>query len=162
MNRAIPLLACAVLLSGCAVAGEPRPAGSDAPPPAAERVPADVPRPGPGTQPVAKPEPVVGEAPAELVAKMRADLLQRLAAAGIAEPPVVVSSEEVEWPDGGMGCGRPGEMHTMMIVPGYRVVFGVGPRRYAYHASRAGAFKYCAGVPLRVPPASGGRENPTT
>lgn len=172
MYRPITIVVLAVLLAACAVAAERTgpvpvppvppetgPADGPAVPPAEAR--AAEPPPAADTEPVPPPRPVTGEAPAALIAQMRADLEKRLAAAGIREAPVVVSSEEVEWPDGGMGCGRPGEMYTMMIIPGYRVVFGVGSRRYAYHASRAGAFKYCDSA-LRLPPPSAGRGNPTT
>lgn len=174
MNSRFTILAAAALLVGCAAAAErTEPVGvsgerTEPVPVREERPPVDGPAaaptdavPAPRTEPVPRPQPVTGEVPAALVAQMRADLEKRLAAAGVEGTPTVVSSEEVEWPDGGMGCGRPGEMYTMMIIPGYRVVFGVGARRYAYHASRAGAFKYCD-APLRLPPPSAGRGNPTT
>jgi hypothetical protein len=184
MKPRIAAALAALLLAGCAVSGE-RPPGETAPPanatdagrgstaaappgtstpPAMPTKPAsgavDAPPPAARTEPVPPPQPVTGEAPADLVAKMRADLVQRLAAEGIGDAPVVVTSEEVEWPDGSMGCGRPGQMYTMAIIPGYRVVFGVGPRRYAYHASRSGHFAYCAGA-VSAPPASAGRSNPS-
>lgn len=159
MRPTLSMAILAALLAGCAVAAERGPGAAESAP--GVDAAGDLPPPAARTEPVpAPPPPVTGEVPADLLAKMRADLEQRLATAGITDKPVVVSAEEVVWPDGGMGCGRPGEMYTMMTIPGYRVVFGVGPRRYAYHASRAGAFKYCDRG-ARLPPPSAGRTTPS-
>jgi hypothetical protein len=81
------------------------------------------------------------EVPAEVIDKLRADLVQqkRVNASAIK----VVSAESVIWPDGALGCGRPGEMVTQATVPGYRVELEAGGQRYAYHAAERGFFRLC-------------------
>ena len=56
---------------------------------------------------------------------------------------VVVSSEAVTWPDGGLGCPEPGVTYTMALVPGYRVFIRAGDELLDYHASRRGYLLYC-------------------
>lgn len=92
-------------------------------------------------------QPVAGEVPASVVENLRADLAkqQSVAAADVK----LVSAQGVIWPNGGLGCAKPGEMVTQALVPGYRVEFEVNGRRYAYHASERGYFRLCAGTPRR-------------
>jgi hypothetical protein len=97
---------------------------------------------------------VASAVPAELLAAARADLERRLAAEKTTGPVRVVLAEAVTWPDGAVGCPRPGMNYTMGLVPGYRVVFAVGTgaqeRRYAYHSGHRGPLAYCAtpGAPV--------------
>lgn len=99
-----------------------------------------------------------GAVPAHLLAAARADLEQRLAAERGTGPIRVLVAEAVTWPDGALGCPKPGVNYTMALVPGYRVVFGVGDgateRRYAYHSGRRGPLAYCAtpGAPAGAAP----------
>src|SRR3954453_14732157 len=59
------------------------------------------------------------EAPAELLDKIRAALAseQGVSAADVK----VISAESVNWPNGALGCPKPGRMYTQAIVPGYRI-----------------------------------------
>ena len=68
-----------------------------------------------------------------VVDQAKADLTQRLGvdAAEIS----VVSSEEVTWPDGSLGCPEPGMFYTQMLVNGNRTVLEVAGKQYAYHSS---------------------------
>jgi hypothetical protein len=97
---------------------------------------------------------VASAVPADLLAAARADLDRRLAAEKTTGPVRVVLAEAVTWPDGAIGCPRPGMNYTMALVPGYRVVFAVGAgaqeRRYAYHSGQRGPLAYCAnpGAPV--------------
>jgi hypothetical protein len=97
---------------------------------------------------------VASAVPADLLAAARADLDRRLAAEKATGPVRVVLAEAVTWPDGAIGCPRPGMNYTMALVPGYRVVFAVGAgaqeRRYAYHSGHRGPLAYCAnpGAPV--------------
>ena len=96
-----------------------------------------------GVQPTqgATAAPVHGEVPAEMVDKLRAELAGQK---GLAESDVkVISAEAVNWPNGALGCARPGAMYTQAIVPGYRVVLEAGGERFSYHASKRGQFKLC-------------------
>ena len=53
----------------------------------------------------------------------------------------VVSSEEVTWRDGSMGCPRPGMMYPQVLTDGSRVVLEYDGKRYEYHAGgRRSAF----------------------
>lgn len=82
-----------------------------------------------------------GEVPANVIARLRTDLATHAGAE--ASTARVVSAEAVTWHDGSLGCGEPGRFYTQALVPGYRVVFEVGGRTYAYHAARKGHFVLC-------------------
>ena len=56
---------------------------------------------------------------------------------------VVERAEAVTWPDGALGCGKPGVMYTQAPVPGYRIVVRAGDERLSYHANRKGYWTYC-------------------
>jgi hypothetical protein len=88
--------------------------------------------------------------PAALLASVRADAARR---AGVAEGEVrVVRSEGREWPDGGLGCPRPGEFYIQVITPGYLLVLQAGGRQFEYHTDAERSFTLCregagAGLP---------------
>ncbi|NEA30507.1 hypothetical protein [Streptomyces sp. SID13031] len=68
----------------------------------------------------------------DLVAQAKADLATRL---GIdATQVTVVSSTEVTWPDGSLGCPKPGMFYTQALVDGTRTVLEVEGTRYDYHS----------------------------
>ena len=70
-----------------------------------------------------------------------ADLRDRLA-----DPNAVIdiaSVEEVDWPDGSIGCPQPDMVYTQAIVNGMRIVLRSGNVDYLYHqGGRRDAF-YC-------------------
>lgn len=45
-----------------------------------------------------------------------------------------VSSEEIEWPNGSLGCPKPGMSYTQAIVNGSLIVFEVNGVPYEYHS----------------------------
>ena len=98
-----------------------------------------------------------GEVPQQILALFRDDLARR--ALVKPETITVVSSTEQQWPDGSMGCPKPGEMYTQMIVPGYRVVLQAAGEKYAYHSDRSGKFVVCANG-LALPPAKQQMKSP--
>ena len=49
----------------------------------------------------------------------------------------VVSTDEVTWRDGSIGCPEPGMNYTQALVPGVRVVLELDGVRYEYHAGGA-------------------------
>jgi hypothetical protein len=56
---------------------------------------------------------------------------------GITEEEIeVIRAEEVEWPDGALGCPEEGEMYTQAIVPGYLVVLEVDGEEIFYHGAQ--------------------------
>jgi len=100
---------------------------------------------------------MTGEVPQQLLALFRDDLARR----ALVKPDTitVVSATEQQWPDGSMGCPKPGEMYTQMIVPGYRVVLQAGGEKYAYHSDQRGKFIVCANG-LALPPAQQQMKSP--
>jgi hypothetical protein len=85
--------------------------------------------------------PANGEVPAKVLDDLRADLARRQ---GLGASDVkVVSAQAVTWPNGALGCAKPGEMVTQALVPGYRVELEAGGKRYAYHAAERGYFRLC-------------------
>ena len=67
-----------------------------------------------------------------VVDQAKADLTKRL---GIQAALVtVVSSDEVTWSDGSLGCPEPGMHYTQALVPGTRTVLEAGGKQYHYHS----------------------------
>lgn len=93
------------------------------------------------TKDAAAPTEATGEVPQEILALFRDDLARR--ALVKPETITVVSATEQQWPDGSLGCPKPGQMYTQMIVPGYRVVLQAGGEKYAYHSDQRGNFVVC-------------------
>ena len=52
----------------------------------------------------------------------------------------VVDAQVVTWPDGSLGCPRPGEMYTQALIEGSRLILGTNGRTriYIYHAAADG------------------------
>ncbi|MGH8264398.1 MAG: hypothetical protein ACRET4_13030 [Steroidobacteraceae bacterium] len=96
-----------------------------------------------------EPPPVVGEVPDAILAPMKADLAERVgAAAGRAR---IVRAEQVIWPDGSIGCAKPGVMYTQALVPGYLVEFEVDGKSYRYHSTLKGGATYCERPGVHMP-----------
>jgi hypothetical protein len=93
--------------------------------------------------------PVKGEAPADLIATLRADLAKQTGVS--ASEAQLIRAEAVVWPDGGLGCPKAGEMYTQATVPGYWIEFELASRVYSYHATEKGYFRLCPSV-LPQPP----------
>ena len=55
----------------------------------------------------------------------------------------LVSAGVVTWPDGSLGCPRPGGMYTQALVPGYRVQIKAGTQVLDYHAGARGQVVLC-------------------
>ena len=92
----------------------------------------------PGTIPAA---PVTGEAPSELLDAIIADLMTRK---NIKRDEIAITrAETVIWPDGSLGCPRPGEMYTQATVEGYWIVLRWAEKEFDYRASAKGQFLLC-------------------
>lgn len=108
---------------------------------------AQTPQPTPPTRPLptriaATPAPAVtGEAPAELLARILADVVQRSGATR--QEVVIVRDEAVVWPDGSLGCPEPGMAYLQVQTDGYRVIAQVGDTRYDYRVDADGRFWLC-------------------
>lgn len=77
----------------------------------------------------------------EVVAAARADAARRSGRAAASLQ--LLSAERVTWPDGSLGCPRPGMAYTMALVPGYRVRLAAGGDAWDYHADLRGALVLC-------------------
>lgn len=55
----------------------------------------------------------------------------------------VLQAEQVTWPDGSLGCPKPGEFYTQAQVDGYRVVLQHDSRVFLYHAGGDGPVFLC-------------------
>jgi hypothetical protein len=65
----------------------------------------------------------------------RAAIADLAARRGVDEGAItVVSTEEVTWRDGSIGCPEPGVAYTQALVPGIRVILELDGVRYEYHA----------------------------
>lgn len=77
-----------------------------------------------------------------VVAAARADLAGRLQLVD-ADAIQVIAAARVTWPNGAMGCPKPGYMYTQALVDGYQVILSDGETEYHYHASQKGEPAYC-------------------
>jgi len=73
-----------------------------------------------------------------LLEAAKADLAQRLNIA--ADQIEVVKAEAVQWPDGSLGCPKPGMSYTQAIVPGFQIILSAGGQEYDYHANQEKVF----------------------
>ena len=67
---------------------------------------------------------------------------------------LVTRAESVVWPDGSLGCPKPGEMYTQALVDGYWVVLEAEGRRFDYRADVSGFFFSCEGPSQAPAPAT--------
>ena len=86
-------------------------------------------------------EAVTGEVPAGLLNSIIEDLLtsEKIQRDNI----TVERAESAIWPDGALGCPKPGEMYTHAQVQGYWVVLQSSGKDYDYRASTKGYFRRC-------------------
>lgn len=109
----------------------------------------------------APPEPESAAAAAEVpqlfVALFKEDLTLR--ALVKQEAISVLAATPIEWPDGSLGCGRPGQAYTQAVVRGYRVVLSANGTAYAYHSDLRGNFVVCQ-QGRALPPLAGQLQSP--
>ena len=158
------ILVAAVLALGVAActAGGAAPASSVAPPTDPAAPVADSPTPSASVTPVpditqkpgasrvpglpGSPAPVDGEGVPPAVIQAAVD--DAAARAGVDPAEVtVLSTEPVTWPNGALGCPKPGSMYTQALTPGYRVVVEAGGVRYDYRSSQQGDVSWCENPP---------------
>lgn len=85
--------------------------------------------------------PITGEVPAEMLDPVLRDAAA-LSGVGMNDLEVI-RSQAMEWPDGSLGCPRPGEEYIQVIVPGYWVEIDGPDRRYDYRLDQQGNFRLC-------------------
>lgn len=96
----------------------------------------------------AEPEPE-DKASQALISKARTDLAKRLAV----EPDEIhfIKFKPVVWPDGGLGCPRPGMVYTQVQQDGVLIRFEVRGRRYDYHGGAGRDPFLCENPPADLP-----------
>jgi len=93
---------------------------------------------------------ITGEVPAVIMNLFIDDLALR--AVVRREAITVAEAVQLDWPDGSLGCARPGTAAIQVITPGYRVKLSANGHTYAYHSDLRGHFLLCdSGIPQ--PPA---------
>lgn len=63
----------------------------------------------------------------------------------------VVRAERITWPDGSLGCPRPGMLYTQALVRGYFIQLRAGDRHWNYHGGRGGPPQLCDSPEERLP-----------
>ncbi len=90
-----------------------------------------------------------------LIERATEDLIQATGARSDAI--TVVSTEEMEWSDTGLGCQEPNKMYAQMITPGFLIVLESDGNTYDYHtgADPEGPLVQCTedGTPASAAPA---------
>lgn len=128
MIRRIAFVATLWILAGCSASSEP-PSASPNGLPDADR------------SPVVRPSPGVVNLSARFIDPIVAEIAG-LAAVAPSEV-VVISAEAVTFPNGGLGCPKPGFSYTQVQVDGYKVVAVAGGQTYDYRGTTAGVFRRC-------------------
>jgi hypothetical protein len=108
-----------------------------------------------GGPPPAVKEKAVTNAPTEMIEAALDDAANRSTTARADIK--VVSEEAVTWPDGSLGCPKPGMMYTQALVAGYRIVLQAGDQVLNYHSAARGKPVFCPASRV-VPPSPGGYE----
>ena len=94
-----------------------------------------------GGPPPAVKEKAVTNTPAEMIEAALDDAANR---STVARAEIkVVSEEAVTWPDGSLGCPKPGMLYTQALVAGYRIVLQAGDQALNYHSAARGKPMFC-------------------
>lgn len=72
---------------------------------------------------------------------MKADLAKRLDRS--VDKARELRAEQVIWPDGSIGCAKPGGIYTQATVVGYLVEIEFEAKVYRYHSALNGAPIFC-------------------
>ncbi len=87
--------------------------------------------------------PAIGEVPAELLAKVFADI--ETTTGGNRADFDLLRAESVEWRDGSLGCPQPGTSYLQAPIKGYWIVVEYLHQTYDYRVDNRGIFTLCAG-----------------
>ncbi len=87
----------------------------------------------------------IANSEAGMIAAARSQLANRLGLATDTSDAITTEAfARVVWPNGAVGCPKPGRSYTMALVPGYQVILRVGDRLYHYHGREGQAPFFCA------------------
>lgn len=102
---------------------------SDLPTGPGDGQPEEAPRPGVPNEAVA----ITQQVSEDLAARLRIDVGEI----------GVISSADVEWSDGALGCPQEGFAYVQVITPGYQIVLEANNQQYTYHTDMNGNFLLC-------------------
>lgn len=132
-TRVLTAVAVAILLSGCTTGGSPVSTPSSARPPFQTTSP--LPSPG-------RSSPAAEVPPARWTA-----ILDDLTKRGVPTDSVeLVKVLSVTWPNGALGCPKPGVSYTQALVDGMQVVVTVAGTQYDYRFGNGDKPKLCTGL----------------
>jgi len=134
MRHLLPACAAGALLLSLTACATGTPMADDPTPSTSSRPPFATTTPGP----VGPTGAAVG-LPAERWDAVVADL----AARGVSGTPELVSAETVTWPNGALGCPKPGTSYTQALVEGMRVLVRSGEATYDYRFGQGTAPLLC-------------------
>ena len=143
MSKIIAWVVLATFTAGGARAGDDKPA------PRVIAPPTRIPNPEDNTMlPEGRAVPTTA-IPREVRRAVVADAARRFK---VAESAVVLArAEQLDWPDGSLGCPEPGRVYTQVLVPGFRVVAKTTEGEMLYHTDTHGTARNCALVGVRPP-----------
>ena len=143
MSKIVAVFVLAAIAAGAACAQDARP------PPRIIAPPTRIPNPEDITMlPEGRAVPTTA-VPREVRRAVVADAAKRFK---VAESAVVLTrAEQLNWPDGSLGCPEPGQVYTRVLVPGFRVVAKTVAGEMLYHTDSHGTARNCALVGVRPP-----------
>jgi hypothetical protein len=75
------------------------------------------------------------------IAAATTDLVGRL---GVPASSIAVGGvTSATWPNGALGCPKPGFMYSQIVTPGYRIILSAGGQTYEYHSGRGNTVVSC-------------------
>jgi hypothetical protein len=87
------------------------------------------------------PSPTLDPIQSLLTLTAKENLVQRL---GMQSEEIrLVSIESVGWSDASLGCPQPGKNYAQVITPGFRILFDVNGKHYAYHTDDQQTVVFC-------------------
>ena len=71
-----------------------------------------------------------------IVSQVKNDLAQKT---GVSLDKInILEVDAVEWPDGSLGCGKPGNVYIQVIMPGFLISLEADGKIFSYHTDAAG------------------------
>lgn len=70
-----------------------------------------------------------------IISQVKSDLAQKT---GVSPDKInVLEVDAVEWPDGSLGCGKPGDVYVQVIMPGFLISLEADGQTFSYHTDTA-------------------------
>lgn len=80
-----------------------------------------------------------------VISRAKSDLAQKI---NVSPDTIkVLEVEAVEWPDGSLGCGKPGDVYVQVITPGFLISLEADGRVFSYHTNTSTQIILCSEQP---------------